>query len=1275
MKWRIACVLAAWAAALAAQTSTSATVLGTVTDATGAVIPSASIELLEITTNQARSVASSESGLYLFAGVLPGKYKMTVSKAGFRQWVLEELDLRVAKSYTLNASLEVGAVTETVQVTAGAGVELQVLDATVGAVLDINLTKAMPSMNRCAAGFMTLQPLVTPTRGLMGMMAAMQGGVVAGSRSDQNTFHLDGADATDFTAGTNQYVFGAVDFMGPTPVVPVPLESIEEFRVSVTNPNATFGRTAGGQVSFVTRRGGNALHGSAYWYHQNDNLNANTWTFNRLGIRKPELKEQRFGTSLGGPLVRDKLFLYGHYQGRRFPQTGTVTRLVPSSDLKQGMLRFYDAAGNVRSYRILDYDPRGRGLSPVISRLWALLPAGNDFSAGDGLNTMGYTGPADASLRMDFGVARLDYHLTSKLRLTSTYRYSTHEAKDTSQVDIAGLTGGRPGEIRPVAATPVEPRFFTAQLAGSLRPTLINEATFGYVRSFWAYRRTDPFPQVPGTAAAVMVAQGTLDSGLDVDTLRARARLWRDHLWQFSDNLSWLRGKHSLQFGGSLRHQPVFRELYDKVTGSLTTLVYELNAATAAGISSAARPPTCAAGQAGNCLRSGDVQRWNDLFAAGLGIVDKAGVIAVRDSEFRPLPPGTPMRTHSILNTYEVYVNDIWRITPSLTLTAGLLWSIAMPPVERDGLQNFMVDASTKQILDIRSFLDRRRAAAERGEVYNPTLGWVPIRQSGRQRLFDVDWNNAGPRVSAAWNPSFREGLLGRIFGERKTVLRGGYGATFDRLNGFAGPGSRSEVPLFAPTLNCIAPRTDGTCPGSSSEANAFRIGVDGSAVPLPALRPVSLPYVPGAGEEPIVSNLDPTLRPGRTQALNFTIQRELPANLLLEMGYVGRWSNDLSLRYQYNSVPYMMRDPASGQTFAQAFDTVAQQLRAGRAAAAVAPQPWFENQLRGNARCGASCTQFLAGARSVAFQQGQLNNLVNYLNAERPAGPIYSRQVTDLQAMGNGGRSNYNAGFLSVTRRFAQGLTLTGNYTLSKSLDQFGLGQMSVHSFSNSYNLDADYGPSLWDRTHVFNGYYYYELPFGPGKRFGASGRALGRLTGGWSVSGIVTASSGLPLSVNQHHQVFGGTQLQTSGSFTPGALPIVPGSKHATSANHGVSGSGGVGVTGDPARRGTGLNLFANPEEVFRNFRPVLVSQDTRHGRGVIRGLARWNWDVAVAKSTRITERLRATFSADFFNILNRVEFADPTLSLFSPAAFGVLSAQYGNPRQIQLGLRLDF
>src|SRR5439155_14589862 len=204
--------------------------------------------------------------------------------------------------------------------------------------------------------------------------------------------------------------------------------------------------------------------------------------------------------------------------------------------------------------------------------------------------------------------------------------------------------------------------------------------------------------------------------------------------------------------------------------------------------------------------------------------------------------------------------------------------------------------------------------------------------------------------------------------------------------------------------------------------------------------------------------------------------------------GYAHRWSNNLYLGNQLNAVPYMMRDAASGQTFAQAYDVVAQQLRAGVAPAGVTPQPWFENQLRGTDGCGASCTQFLAARLSAAFQQGQLNNLMNFINTQRPGGPIYNRQVMDLWVRTSDARFNYDAGFLSLTRRFSHGLSATAHYTFSKTLDQNGAPQSNIALASTPYDLSVDYGPALWDRTHVLNSFWYWELPFGKGKSFAGS-------------------------------------------------------------------------------------------------------------------------------------------------------------------------------------------
>lgn len=307
------CLVAA--VTVAAQTSATATVAGTITDTTGAVIAGAEVELLDTATNLSQKIATGADGHYSFPRVLPGVYKLTVTAKGFRQAVVPSLKIEIAKAYTVDLSLEVGAVGEVVEVTAGAVVELQKTDATVGTVIGGERLLRLPTINRSAAALLSIQPMVQPVRG----QGVLGGGQVAGARSDQSTFNLDGADATDLVAGTSNYTAGAIDFQGPTPMIPVPAESVEEFRVGTTNPNATFGRSAGGQVSLVTKRGTNSLHGSAYWYHQNDNLNANTWDLNRVGIKKPELKDNRFGVSLGGPLWKIDSFSSAIMKGGASP--------------------------------------------------------------------------------------------------------------------------------------------------------------------------------------------------------------------------------------------------------------------------------------------------------------------------------------------------------------------------------------------------------------------------------------------------------------------------------------------------------------------------------------------------------------------------------------------------------------------------------------------------------------------------------------------------------------------------------------------------------------------------------------------------------------------------------------------------------------------------------------------------------------------------------------------------------------------------------------------
>ncbi len=1259
-----------------AQTSATATITGTVADAGNAVITGAEIALLDTGTNQVQKLVTGSVGQYAFTKVLPGNYKLTVTATSFRQSVVPALKIEVAKAYTVNLTLEVGSVSEIVQVTAGVAVELQKNDATVGAVIGGEQLLRLPNLNRSAAALLTLQPLVQPFRG--GLLT--QGGQVAGARADQSTFNLDGADATDLMNGNNGFVGGpgAVDYQGPTPMIPVPAESTEEFRVSTTNPNATFGRSAGGQVSLVTKRGTNQLHGSAYWYHQNDNLNANRWQANRLGIKQPELKDNRFGASLGGPLWRNKTFLFGHYEGRRFPQSAIVARLVPTATLKQGLLRFRDAAGNLNSFDLKTFDPRTLGISPVVRSFWNKFPAGNDPTLGDGLNTTGFAAPTDTTRRMDFGVARLDHILSAKWNLSATYRYAVQGAKEATQVDIAGiLPGNTAGQAASLGFVPVQPRYVSARLTGQLSPRLVNEFVFGYARNWWSYIRQGPIPQTTGTDGALQIATGTLSQGFDVDAGSARNRTWRDHVWQFGDHLTWVRNNHNLQFGGTWRRMPAFQERNEKTaSSSLTALVYDLNARTSTSVPAANRPATCGGGVTTNCLPTGDVARWNDLYTGALGIVDKASVLAARDSQLNLLPLGTPLRIEGLFHAIEFYGNDVWRLRNNLTITAGLTYSLQTPPVDKNGRQTLIIDTATKQIITSKDYLEQRRQAALQGNIYNPTLGWLPINDSDRDRIYPADRNNFGPRISAAWTPNFRDGWLHKLTGEQKTVLRGGYALTYDRINGT----SVIALPIlgvgFAQTIVCEGPRRDGTCAQGSNPTNAFRIGVDGATVPLPLVSKGISPVIPGGSVVPgsntiadtLSISIDPDITVGYAHSLDFTIQRELPGNFLVEVGYVGRLSRNLQQNVQLNTVPLFMKDNASGQTFAQAYDAVATALRSGQTAAA---QPWFENQLRGAAFCGTgTCTAALVAAQGGNFQIGAVNTLFNFLNARRPTGPIINRQVTGLSVRTDGGLSNYHALFASVTKRFSSGFSFTANYTLSRALDQYGLNQENFPSAnSNSYDFNADYGPANFDRTHVFNSVFNYELPFGNGQRWSISNAALDRVMGGWYLSGIYTANSGLPVTVGQHTQAFGGDPLDNaivSGALPRGKLDF----SNSVNASTGVS---GVGTNAGGA--GPGLNYFADPAAAYNSFRYIQLSQDTRHGRGVLRGFPRWNFDLSIGKKTQITERVKTVFSFDMINALNRVEFNDPGMDLRNRGGFGVITSQFASPRQIQAGLRLEF
>ena len=1317
-----------------AQTASTALVLGTVTDPGGAIVPDATAELTNSATNETKSVTANSAGQYVFPNVAPGTYTLKISKTGFATTTFSNIKLDVSKSYTYDAKLEVSSGKEIVEVTAGAVAELQTTDAVMGGVIGGTMMTRLPTLGRDASELLTLQPGSTPyDSNQVGF--GNNGGTIAGARSDQNSVVMDGIDITD-----NVISGGGTE----KPIIPIGVESVDEFRAEITNENVTFLRSSGGQVAIISKSGGNTYHGSVYWLHQNSALNANSWDNNRNKIKKPPTHDNRGGVWIGGPLRKDKTFFFANYEIRRFPQSLQDTRIMPSTLLRQGILQFqdcskgFDTNGNCLGGTLTPYnlataancgadakgqplnmpcDPRGLGISPTIAQLWGMMPKGTDTTIGDGVNTLGDRLNLAAPLKTDFVSFRLDHKFTDKVQFFGRYMYSRNVAPNDGQVDLRGARPITPSD----SAIRGDGEY--AGLDWQIRPNLTNSFRAGWIRArqdFTVVRPRDSAAQLalPGTNSADgpialapgLAATGFIDTIVDVDTQRARHQAIYDSSKQYNDMLTWTKGKHTLSTGADIRWLPTIHDRDDKVVGSLNSLVAAMDSdVNLLGGSPADRPPTCAPmvpamngnpaipAVTTNCLLSTDVQRWDRLYAASLGLIDNVGILTVRDGNLNPKPLGTSLIAKTTLRMYEFFVQDTWRMTPSLTLNYGLGYGWQTTPHELNNQQTLVAnhDAGDK-ILDTTAYFAAKAAAAKAGQFYNPTLSYIPVTKSGRNDVFNVDYGNIAPRLSLAWNPGFSGGGLGHLFGNKKTVIRAGYGIGYDRVNTV----QSVIIPMlgvgFAQTINVVTPLCNATSsaggtnctPGATSDPglSSFRVGVDGS-IPLPA-NPQALqsPIVPPIVYSELLSfQNDPDFKVGRSHMIDFTIQRELPGQNILEVGYVGRIARDLAGSFNLNSAPYFFKDNASGQTFAQAFDAVATAIRTNKP---VPDQAWFEDLLPGmGITCGPgktniSSTACIAARNAASFQNGNVTNLFIGMDIFRLIHglPTFNNlQVFDLFMRSHKDISNYHALVVTLRNRPWHGVLYDLNYTFSKSLDTVGAVQNSASYYGTSFAPGIEYGPSLFDRTHVFNGVFNYDLPLGRGHRLGSSHEAINKFIGGWYTAGVVRFSSGIPLLVTESNQVFGGGAIF---AFPTGEIPLVNPSSLGGGVNGGVTGSNGVGTNSDPKNGGSGLNYFKDPNAALKDFRPILLASDTSTGRDrPLRGFWFKNLDLRLGKVTDFHERAKLEYSFDFFNAFNHPTFLDPTLDTTNLSNFGVINTQYipanrnTGSRWIQFGLRVEF
>jgi len=1322
-----ALLLCCAAAPVCAQTGSLGTMVGLVTDQSGAVVPDVTVTITDTSTKATRTAVTNSAGRYVFVNVTPGVYVVTFTKAGFSKVTIPNDEIVVGETSTNNVTLKVGSESQTVEVEAS-GVELQTLNATVGNEVSKLSLDSLPSIQRDTSTFLTLQSGISPD------------GSVAGAVVDQSSFQLDGGSNTndmdgsmsvytpsyagDPTGGVANQSNGVA--AGATGVMPTPADSVEEFKVNIAGQAADFNSSAGAQVIVATKRGTDSWHGTAYEYYLNNNWNANTWQNNFTGTPNPSFHYNRFGGAIGGPIIPKKIlggktYFFGNYEGFRFPQSATYERIVPSAAMRLGLLTFGGVTYNLNSTPVTfngtTYapaacpnspnglcDPRGLGINPMVQQMWnKYMPLSNETGCGlsrcDAVNIQGFKANVALPNNSNFAVARIDHDFGDKWHFMSSYRYYNLQSASTQQVDIGGFfTGDTVGTPVSLSNNPQQPWFLVAGLDANLSSTWTNSIRYSYLRNWWQWGREGAPVQFAGLGGALEPLGESATQVLapyNVNTQQTRTRFWNGQDNMIRDDATWIHGKHMVQFGGMFIHNFNWHSRTDNGGGINYYPVYQLGTASSSGLSGMSNfiPPSF----------TGSTTNWGRDYAAMLGIVSVSQVAYTRSGNDLTLnPPLTPAYDKVTIPYYNFYGGDTWRITPRLTLSYGLGWTLEMPPTEATGKQVMFVGPDNTPI-STTQYLNNREAAALQGNVYNPQVGFSLIGNVAGHpaHIYDPFYNEWSPRIAAAWD----------MYGDGRTVIRGGYGRTYGRLNGV----DLVLVPLLGTGLiqpvQCFGALANGTCAASATAANAFRVGTDGLVAPLPqASQTLPQPFFPGvngiaagAGEA-----LDPHFRPNVVDTFTLTFARQLNNKVSLEIGYIGRLISNEYLPINLNAVPYMMTK--GGQTFAQAYaNTVVGYCGNGNVknmggsncignAAAVAPQPFFEAALAGTGYCNgfANCTQAVIAneggnlatssvwslysdldAGGFNFPRSMMNTPLNCVN---PSDIGCSGQLTSGVGMNASvGYGNYNALFVTVKSQDWHGLTMQSNFTWSKALGTGAEVQATSEATApDPFHLRTGYGYQAFDRRFVYNFFTVYQ-PHAYKSQSGWQGHLLG----GWTFAPVFTTGSGLPMTlgtVNGGGQAFGeGDSVNFFGyGNSENAIPLSPSMCASNSSAHYTPGSGGIGTAG------FGVNMFSDPVAAYNNIRQPILGLDTRQGGfGVCRGLPYWNVDFSVKKQFRITERFNTEFQVVFTNLFNHNQWGDVSgdyLDTSSPASWGtlpgsVITNNQSYMRQIQFGIRINF
>ncbi len=1206
-------LLMLWCVSVLAQGTTSR-VTGMVTDPTGAVIPGATVTLTNEGTGTSASVQTNTDGIYVFDLVQPGNYTITIEKQGFKKFVSKGNAVFVNQPATVNAVLEVGDTNLTVIVESSAELVQTSTSGNIGGTVEQRVVESLPIIG--LRGRNPLDILIYQPGFVVG--ANTGGGVhVHGSRDRAFNFTLDGIDINESTAGGSNFT--------PLRINP---DSIQEFQFVSSNFTAELGRSSGAQVTFITRSGTNKLSGNLFEYYQTPDLNANEYQNNLNRIPKPQFVQHIFGGSLGGPIIKNRMFYFFNLQLLRALNTIAVTRTVYTQTLRQGIFRYVqggqnapagtanpsvDSSGNpllpncggtittncIATYNIAS-NPTGIGLDPTLMRFITAMPLPNNFFVGDGLNTAGYNFVAPQRERQYDLTLRVDYKFSEA---NTIYARWAQGEQDTLCDSVNGGLQAFPDTPCKVD-TRRDPRNLAINWKYSPKPNIANEFIFGFnYFKFW-FGNPSVKPDYPYVFNLVTDP---------FSNFTYNARSFRTI--QLVDNLTWVKSNHTVKTGINFRLGRQFDDRSSVAGADITPLV-NFSASVNSNFTAFNLPTTGATG-----INATDLSRLrsaiNDLLGR-VGTISQAFVADPSGNAFAPA--GTRWNFRHFHNEFDFYVQDTWKFRPNLTFDIGLRYEIKLSPRSK-GLPILRPDRQVNY-----------------GSDPSNTIKWV------EGKIFDDDYDNFAPSVGFAWDP-FKTG---------KTSIRANFRVNYDRFPTF----------LFGSSI------FQGT-PGNNIGVFNTSFGQGGGLLRngLPTLAPTSTPNAlrqPAPFGTGSITVVDPDLRYPEVYSWYIGFQREIFKDNVLEVNYIGKRGVHLLGGYDANQVDINASDPRFNTTFLQEFIAIRNNptynspfinaLYTGNPANNSGTAT-FRSTNSSNISLGAVALAALSvSQRTVGGQQMiAVNGFSPFLFQKFPqfTGAFNVIDSNDL--------SFYNALEIILKRRVKNGLGFQISYTFAESKDtrsfdptftvvSRGNLQSASSTPFNIYDRFRNYSWSDFDRRHAWQGYTVYELPFGKGKMFASDvPKFLDYIIGGWQVSAILNYATGRPFTVYSGVNTFSNVVQSTADCN---------------------------GCTRKMGRliqeSGTNFWFSADQRAMFSVPAPGSLGNTKRN---FFIGPSRFDFDVSISKDFRITERVRFSLRADAKNFFNIPSFGLP-VAVANSTIFGrIRDSVVSSARRIQLSGKLSF